>query len=64
VTLGATSYILSNPRPPGFPARFSWTGADAGDLYDAGRTVPGGTRIFLLSCEAAALVTSGFATYS
>jgi hypothetical protein len=64
VTLGATSYILANPRPPGFPSRPSWTGADAADLGDAGRTVPPGTRIFLLSCEAAALVTGGFATYS
>jgi hypothetical protein len=64
VTLGGTAYVLANPRPPGFPLRPSWTGADAADLYDAGRTVPGGARIFLLSCEAAALVNAGAATYS
>jgi hypothetical protein len=64
VTLGGTPYVLANPRPPGFPARPSWTGADAADLGDAGRTVPGGTRLYLLSCEAAALVNGGFATYS
>jgi len=64
VTLGGTAYVLANPRPPGFPARSSWTGADPADLYDAGRTVPGGTRLYVLSCEAAALVNGGFATYS
>jgi hypothetical protein len=64
VTLGATAYVLANPRPPGFPARPSWTGADAADLGDSGRTVPGGTRLYVLSCEAAALVNAGAASYS
>jgi hypothetical protein len=64
VTLGATAYVLANPRPPGFPFRYSWTGADYADLNDVGRTVPGGTRLYVLSCEAAALVNGGFATYS
>lgn len=63
VTLGGTAYILANPRPPGFPLRSAWTGADAEDLYDAGRTVPGGTVLLVLACEAAALVTGGFASY-
>jgi hypothetical protein len=64
VTLGTTAYVLVNPRPPGFPLRYSWTGADAADLGDAGRTVPGGTRFYCLSCEASALVGAGFASYS
>jgi hypothetical protein len=63
VTLGATAYVLVNSRPPGFPLRYSWTGA-AADLGDAGRTVPGGTRFYCLSCEASALVGAGFASYS
>jgi hypothetical protein len=64
VTLGATAYVLVSPRPPGFPRRYSWTGADYCDLNDDGRIVPGGTRLYVLSCEAAALVNGGFATYS
>lgn len=63
VTLGATAYVLANPRPPGFPFRPSWTGSDAADL-DYPRTVPGGTRVFVLACEASALVTGGYASYS
>lgn len=62
VTL-SNDYVLANPRPPGFPFRPSWTGADAADL-DFPKTVPSGTRIFVLQCEAAALVNAGAASYS
>ncbi len=63
VTLGATAYVLTDPRPPGFPIRPSWTGTDAADL-DYPRTVPGNTRFLLLRCEANALVTAGAAVLS
>ena len=62
VTL-SSSYVLSNPRPPGFPFRPSFTGTDAADL-DYPRTVLSGTRILVLQCEAAALVAASAASYS
>ena len=43
VTLGGTAYVFANPRPPGFRRVFPGPAPDPGDLYDAGRTVPGGT---------------------
>ena len=60
VTLTA-SYALANPRPPGFPFRPSMTGTDAADL-DYPRTIPTGTVLEVLACEANALVAAGVAT--
>lgn len=62
VTL-SSNYVLANPRPPGFPFKPSFTGTDALDL-DYPRTVSSGTRIFVLACEATALVNAGAASYS
>ena len=63
VTL-SNDYVLANPRPPGFPFRPSWTGAAAPASLDFPKTVPSGTRIFVLQCEATALVNAGAASYS
>jgi len=60
VTLTA-DYVLANPRPPGFPFRPGMTGVDSADL-DYPRTLPSGTTIELLSCEATALLNAGAAT--
>jgi hypothetical protein len=62
VTLSA-HYVLANPQPPGFPSRASHTGADAGHLHFP-RTLLSGSRIFVLKCEAVALVAAGAASYS
>ena len=53
VTLSA-DYAMLNP--PGFPARPSFTGA-ATPQYP--HTVPSGTTLELLSCEANALIATG-----
>jgi hypothetical protein len=63
VTL-SENYVLASPRPPGFPSRPSMTGAAAPNLDYPGETVLSGTRIFLLACEAAALVAAGAASHS
>src|SRR5215472_15433976 len=49
--------------PDGFPFRASFTGATAGNLQYP-RTVPSGTTLQLLKCEADALVTAGAAAYA
>jgi hypothetical protein len=60
VTL-STNYAMLDP--PGFPARPSFTGADAADLQYP-RTPASGLRFQSLACEAAALVAAGAASYS
>ena len=57
----SADYVLADPRPPGFPFRPEWTGA-APPLGDAARTVPNGTTLHVLNCEAAALIAAGAAT--
>ena len=57
----SADYVLADPRPPGFPFRPSWTGS-APPHGDAGRTIPAGTTLTLLACEAAALIAAGAAT--
>jgi len=56
VTLSADYTMLD---PPGFPSRPSFTGA-ATPQYP--HTVPEGSVLLLLACEANALVTAGGAT--
>jgi hypothetical protein len=60
VTL-SVDYVLSDPRPPGFPFRPGMTGTDAADL-DYPRTIPNGTTVSLLACEANALINAGVAS--
>ena len=58
VTLSA-DYVIG-ARPPGYPARPSFTGVDAADL-DYPRTIPSGTTLSLLAAEATALISAGAA---
>jgi len=60
VVLGADYAMLD---PLGFPFRASFTGAAAGNLQYP-RTVPSGTTLQVLACEAAALVAAGAASYA
>ena len=60
VTLSADYAMLD---PPGFPFRASFTGARSGNLQFP-RTVPSGTTLQLLKCEADALVTANAAAYA
>jgi len=56
ITLTADYTMIS---PPGYPARPAFTGA-ATPQYP--HTVPSGTSLLLLACEAAALIAAGGAT--
>jgi hypothetical protein len=47
--------------PPGLPARPAFTGAIPVGNYP--RTIPSGTTLALLKCEADALVAAGAATF-
>jgi hypothetical protein len=57
----SADYVLSDPRPPGYPFRPEWTGS-APPLSDDGRTITAGTTLHVLACEATALITAGAAT--
>jgi len=57
----STDYAML--EPPGFPFRASFTGATAGNLQYP-RTVPSGTTLSVLKCEADALVIAGAASYA
>ena len=58
-----TDYTTVNPRPPGYPTRPSLTGVDPNDL-DFPKTIPSGTLLGVLRCEAAALVGAAAAIYA
>jgi hypothetical protein len=58
VTLTHDYQILA--RPPGYPSRPSFTGTRAADL-DYPKTIPNGTTISVLRCEANALIAASAA---
>ena len=60
ITLSADYAMLD---PVGFPFRASFTGATAANLQYP-RTVPSGTTLQLLKCEADALVATNAAAYA